>query len=154
MKNLNTVAKGLAIISLVLFALTAQAQKGKDVTKEIAKANEGFMTAFNNQDANALAANYTSDGKLYPSNSDVIEGMEGIAGFWSAIMSAGIKKAKLETVSATAYGNTAIEEGRYQLFIEGDQQADQGKYIVIWKKQNGQWKLYQDIWNTSVVAAQ
>ncbi|GAF78655.1 unnamed protein product, partial [marine sediment metagenome] len=48
-----------------------------------------------------------------------------------------------------SYGNFAIEEGRYTLYAEGDQIADQGKYIVTWKKEDGQWKLHRDIWNTS-----
>jgi len=27
---------------------------------------------------------------------------------------------------------------------------DQGKYIVIWKQVEGEWKLHRDIWNTSM----
>jgi ketosteroid isomerase-like protein len=32
-------------------------------------------------------------------------------------------------------------------------QIDRGKYITVWKKQQGQWKLHRDIWNTSMPAA-
>ncbi len=112
------------------------------------------MEAFNNGDANALSKNYTSNAKLFPSNSDIIEGQEAIEGFWNAVMSMGIKKALLETVTAESFGNVAIEEGRYKLYVEGGQVADQGKYIVTWKNEDGQWKLHQDIWNTSNPAPQ
>jgi ketosteroid isomerase-like protein len=27
---------------------------------------------------------------------------------------------------------------------------DRGKYIVIWRKVGGQWKLYRDIFNTNM----
>jgi uncharacterized protein (TIGR02246 family) len=124
-----------------------------DVTSEIAEANKGFMAAFKNGDAYTLAGNYTKNAKLYPSNSDVIEGQKAIEDFWSAvIMNAGIKKAFLETVTAESYGNIAIEEGRYRLYAEGDQMVDQGKYIVTWEKEDGKWKLHRDIWNTSIPA--
>ena len=47
-------------------------------------------------------------------------------------------------------GKTAYEVGKYQLFADGDQMADQGKYIVTWKQVEGKWKLHRDIWNTSL----
>jgi ketosteroid isomerase-like protein len=30
--------------------------------------------------------------------------------------------------------------------------VDQGKYIVIWKQDGGQWKLHRDIFNSSLPA--
>ncbi len=141
----------LIFISIVFYGCN---QKPADVKREITDANKEFMEAFNNGDANALSMRYTSNAKLYPSNSDVIEGQEAIKGFWNAVMNMGIEKARLETVTAESYGNFAIEEGRYELYAEGDQMADQGKYIVTWEKVDGQWKLDRDIWNTSNPAPQ
>jgi ketosteroid isomerase-like protein len=31
--------------------------------------------------------------------------------------------------------------------------ADRGKYVVIWKRVGGEWKLHRDIWTTSLPAA-
>jgi len=148
MKNSKTINAGFIILISSIFLFGCYPQP-KNVSDEIAEANLNFMEAFNKGDAAALAMKYTSDAKLYPSNSDVIEGREAVEGFWNAAMNMGIKKVELETVTATAYGNFAIEEGRYKLYVEGDQMADQGKYIVSWKKEGGQWKLDGDIWNTS-----
>jgi uncharacterized protein (TIGR02246 family) len=121
----------------------------KNITSEIEEANKGFMAAFNNGDVKALARNYTNSAKLYPPNSDVVEGQEAIEDFWNAVMNTGIKRALLETVTAESYDNIAIEEGRYKLYVEGDQIVDQGKYIVTWEKEEGKWRLHRDIWNTS-----
>ena len=154
MKNKTTFTNSLAFFFLVCLIFNSCTQGPIDVTSEITEANKGFMEAFNNGDANALAKNYTSNAKLYPSNSDVIEGQEAIFEFWNAVMNMGIKKALLETVTAESFGNIAIEEGRYKLYVEGDQIVDQGKYIVTWKKEDGQWKLHRDIWNTSNPAPQ
>jgi ketosteroid isomerase-like protein len=37
--------------------------------------------------------------------------------------------------------------------VEGGKVVDRGKYIVIWKREQGQWKLHRDIWNTSMPPA-
>jgi ketosteroid isomerase-like protein len=35
------------------------------------------------------------------------------------------------------------------LLVANGSVADAGKYIVIWKKDGGTWKLHRDIWTTS-----
>ena len=47
---------------------------------------------------------------------------------------------------------TAIEVGTYVLKGEGGAVADEGKYIVVWKKDGKAWKLYRDIFNSSRAA--
>ena len=121
----------------------------KDVTAEIRKANEEFTAAFNSQDAEALTDVYTSDGTLYPPNSDVVQGSQDIEAFWQAVFDAGISKGELETIAAQASGNMATEDGRFKLYV-GDQMVDHGKYIVIWHKVNGKWKYHRDIWSSSM----
>jgi ketosteroid isomerase-like protein len=62
----------------------------------------------------------------------------------------GIKEAGLETVEVEGHGDTAVEVGKFTLKSEGGQVLDQGKYIVIWKQEEGQWKLHRDIFNSSM----
>lgn len=125
-------------------------QSPVDITNEIKEANVPFMEAFNNADAEAMSMNYTENGKLYPANSEIIEGRENIKAFWQGGMDMGIKKVILETDYAEGFGETAIEDGSYTLYAEGDVVIDKGKYLVVWKKVEGNWKLHQDIWNTSM----
>jgi len=149
MKNKSTFI-GILTIGSFLFLTFSQCMQGpKDVSSEITAVNNGFVESFNQGDAKTLATNYTADAKLYPANSDVVTGPEAIEGFWNAVMKMGIKKAQMETVSAESFGNIAIEEGRYKLFVEGDFVADQGKYLVTWAKVDGKWKIQRDIWNTN-----
>lgn len=151
---MKTLLYSLSVTAFVILALSRCSQAPTDVTREITKINEGFIAAYNSGDAKMLATNYTENAKLYPSNSDVIEGTQAIEGFWGAVMKMGIKKAQMETVTAQQIGNIAIEEGRYKLFVEGDMVVDQGKYLVTWEKVNGQWKIARDIWNTNNPPAQ
>ncbi len=55
----------------------------------------------------------------------------------------------LDRLETEAHGDTVNEVGNYKLMVAGGQEADAGKYIVIWKNVAGQWKLHRDIWNTS-----
>lgn len=118
----------------------------KDV---IMQCNVKFLNSFNNGDAKGVASNYIEKAQLLPPNSDIIQGLDGIEAFWQGAMDMGLKKAELETLSAEGHGDTAIEMGKYKLYLENGQVADIGKYMVIWRKVNGTWKFDLDIWNSS-----
>jgi ketosteroid isomerase-like protein len=36
--------------------------------------------------------------------------------------------------------------------LKNGKTADRGKYIVVWKRDGGQWRLHRDSWNTSMPA--
>jgi uncharacterized protein (TIGR02246 family) len=123
-----------------------------DIRAAITAANRQFVGAFQRGDAAGMAGMYTPDGQLLPTNSDFVTGTAAIQAFWQAVMNMGLNQATLETVEVEGHGDTAHEVGRYTLGA-GGQVLDQGKYIVIWKRQGGQWKLHRDIWNSSLPAA-
>ncbi len=118
----------------------------------IAQANQQFMVAFNQAKASGVAGCYTTDAQLLPVHAGFIAGQQNIQGFWQAVMDMGIKAAKLETLELDVLGETAIEVGKYTLLGSKGQVMDAGKYVVIWKNEQGQWKLYRDIWTTSLPA--
>jgi uncharacterized protein (TIGR02246 family) len=120
------------------------------VSAEIRRANDLFEASFAQGDAAAIAGLYTSSAALLPTGMDTIKGTAGIQTFWQSAMAMGIKQVKLKTRDVEELDDTAIELGTYTLFAANNQQIDQGKYLVVWKEEEGQWKLHQDIWNTSV----
>jgi uncharacterized protein (TIGR02246 family) len=121
----------------------------QEVREAIAAANEKFMATFKGGDAASMAALYTENGQLLPPNSDFVTGRQAIQAFWQALYDMGIKEAKLESVEVEGHGDTAIDVGTFSLHGEGGQELDNGKYIVIWKREDGQWKLHRDIFNSS-----
>jgi uncharacterized protein (TIGR02246 family) len=123
-----------------------------DSADAIRAANDRFVDAFNRGDTEGLAGLYTAEGQVLPPGGDVITGKAGIQVFWQALVEMGIKSAKLETLELNKYTDTAVEVGKYTLGGEDDQVLDQGKYIVIWRQEDGQWKLHRDIFNTSIPA--
>jgi len=118
----------------------------------ITAANKTFMAAFKRADAAGMAALYTENGQLLPPGSDFVEGRPAIQAVWQGLMDMGIKAVNLETIEVEGHANTAIEVGKYTIAGEGGKVIDNGKYVVIWKRQRGQWRLHRDIWNTSVPA--
>jgi uncharacterized protein (TIGR02246 family) len=124
-----------------------------DTRREIESANAQFMSAFKRSDATAIGNLYTTGARLLPANSDFVRGTAAIRAFWQNVMNMGLKSAGLETIEVEAHGDTAIEVGRYRLLAAGDALVDHGKYIVVWKNDNGTWKLHLDIWTTSQPAA-
>jgi ketosteroid isomerase-like protein len=146
MKKLLIRSVSLIFSMLLLLGCVPQP---RDVTDQIQEANKPFMEAFNRGDVAAVAAHYTAKARVRPPNSDVIEGQNDIQNFWQGVLDMGIKKVELKTIKATAFGKTANEEGKYTLFAENDIQVDHGKFIVIWQKVAGNWKLDYDIWNSN-----
>jgi uncharacterized protein (TIGR02246 family) len=122
------------------------------ISADIRHANDEFEAAFERSDAAAIASLYAPNGLLLPTGMDVIQGTAGIQAFWQGAMEMGIKRVKLNSQDLEELTDTAIELGHYTLFGPNDQTLDQGKYLVVWKEHEGQWKLYQDIWNSSMPA--
>lgn len=108
-----------------------------------------FIAAFNRGDATGAAAVYTADGQVLPPNSAIVTGRQAIQTFWQGAMDMGIKAVTLETVEVERYGHTAYEVGTFTLQGAEGQVIDAGKYVVIWKQEDGQWKLHRDIFNSS-----
>lgn len=150
MKRLIAIPIVLVLGIMVLMTLSYAGQKEKaDVSDAIASVNEKFVAAFSRGDAAGLASLYTENGQVLPPNSDFITGKTAIQGFWQVLLDMGLK-ATLETVELETHGDTAIEVGRYTLEGEGGQTLDEGKYLVVWKQADGQWKLHRDIFNSSL----
>lgn len=138
----------LIILSLVF--LTACNPQPKDVTEQMKDYATEWMEAVNNGDAHALAMCYTADAKLYPENSDVIEGRDAIEAYWNIALDMGMAKAEPTTKVATAVGNMAVHEGKYKSFTKDGQLIDEGKYLITRINEEGEWKIDKHMWATSM----
>ncbi|MEN7550732.1 nuclear transport factor 2 family protein [Rapidithrix thailandica] len=132
-----------------------QKMEPMDNKAAIMEANKAFEEAVAQQDAAKVAELYTMDGQILPTGHDILSGHEAIQNFISTVMEEGnVRRVELETLEAEAIGETSFEVGRYSLFGENDEMVDQGKYIVIWKMEDGKWKLHRDIFNSNMAPEQ
>ena len=147
---MKSIALGLCLVALPSFASpTADARKAIDA------ANAKWMAAMKNHDAKAVAAVYSEDAVLLTNQGPELKGREAIGNMLGGNEMAAVKEIKLETVELHVMGDTAIEVGHWSLTLQppGGQaieNADHGKALVVWKKQGGQWRMWRDIWNSSV----
>lgn len=118
----------------------------------IEEATSTFSALLAKGDAAGLAAMYGTGAQVFPPNSDIVSGAPAIQQFWQGVMDSGIKSAKLTTLDVTVRGDLASEVGKYEMSGADGKVLDSGKYVVVWKRERGRWKLHRDIWNTSMPA--
>ena len=95
MENETKLLCSTAFILVVCLLFTSCNKGPIEATGQIKKANELFMNAVSTGDINALTNLYTVDAKLFPANSEVINGQNAISGFWAATLKMGIKKVSI-----------------------------------------------------------
>jgi len=118
-----------------------------EARESIESRNREFAAAFMRGDAEAVAALYTENGQLLPPDAAVVEGRPAIAAFWKGAIDAGMKDLALETAEVESVGDLAYEVGTAKI-VAGEGQVSQDRYLVVWKRENGEWRLHRDIWNS------
>ena len=114
--------------------------------KEIATVNRAFEDAARKRDMEALGRLYTTDAIVMPPDAPFVKGRESIKQFWgAAIEQLRLKDVKLNTLDLEIAGDTACEVGEAVLSLESGSPVV--KFVVAWKKVDGQWRLHRDIWN-------
>lgn len=109
--------------------------------------NARFMTAINSGDVATLAELYTDDAVLCAPNIPMQRGKAAIrATFEGMVQAMGTPKLQLDTIQVEERGDAAWEIGAYTMTAGG--LTDKGKYLVVWKREDANWKLAVDMWNT------
>lgn len=144
----------VVIVAATLWLTACDQKTDKNELKEsIMKANQEWMDAVRQRDADAVAAMYTGDALLLAPNTPAIHGEEGVKSFFSGAINSGVQNIKLVTEEVDGDGQTAIEKGTYEMMVEGDKVVDKGKYLVYWKNVNGKWMFHRDMFNSDMPAA-
>ena len=137
------------LLSCAILLNTATADDFKDAVQAAAK---NFPAAIQAKDDAKLGAMYAEDAIAFPPNSDMLKGRAAIQAFWKGFMDAGMNLT-LEVVDTETEDNFGVEVGKFTVLDPSGKTVDQGKYVVVWKEGKDGWKLYRDIWNTSMPAA-
>jgi ketosteroid isomerase-like protein len=111
--------------------------------------NAKFMEEAKKGDSNALAAHYASDAWLMFDHMEPMKGSDIVKGWGGAIRS-GMKELKVTTQDLVGNADLLAETGMFEVIGEGNKTLDKGKYVVIWKPENGGWKIYRDIGNSNM----
>ncbi|MEK6482032.1 DUF4440 domain-containing protein [Catalinimonas sp. 4WD22] len=118
---------------------------------EIQAANENFMALVAAGDSVGLANAYTVDAQFMSAGAPAVKGLEAILSAMSGIVQSGITGVDIRLEEVHGTEELLAEVGVLNLYV-GDESVAEEKYIVLWKKEDGRWKLFRDIFNSNLPA--
>ena len=111
---------------------------------------QAFEQAFNRDDLAATAALFTEDAQILPEHGPVVTGPEGVKQFLKDQMTPVISF-NTETDMTLVRDDLGIEQGHYRVRdVRRGSDVEVGKYVHIWRREGGGWKLFRVIYNTDV----
>jgi ketosteroid isomerase-like protein len=118
--------------------------------RSIDSTNAVFAGLVSRGDSAGLAAMYTADAKMMGSNMPAASGTAAIKSAFGGMFSMmGTVDLKPTVVDVWGNADMLVEEGTYTMSQKG-KEIDRGKYIVLWKMEDGKWKLFRDIFNSDL----
>ena len=145
--------KGVVSIWLLVLSILVRAQTFTGPEEDIDALLDNmkaFSAAYVAADYDLIMNSYTTDASIFPPGAEIISGREAIRERWILPEGRRVLEHNIEPVSITVDGDTAYDHGHYSGI---SQNADQdpvswkGKYVIVWKKVDGNWLMYLDIWN-------
>jgi ketosteroid isomerase-like protein len=150
MKKIFFITAAQTILVLLLF-FNCQAQKRTNINLEEAKkaitaSNEMYFQAFAKGDPSLFISLYTTDCWIMQPNAPTLCGVDAPLDFFkTAYNKFGIRNGKFITIDIFGDGNGFVtEEGFWQTFDANNRLLDNGKFLVLWKKTAGGWKIFRD----------
>lgn len=145
-----------AFIATSLFACKSETKAPFDLAnakKEIEAANQEVSNFMAKGDSVGLASCYGTDGALLLNNMPAVKGQANLVKAWGGFINSGIGAIELNTTEVWGDENYITEDGTYVLKAKDGTLLDKGKYLVLWKKENGKWKFHRDISNSDLPVA-
>jgi ketosteroid isomerase-like protein len=113
-----------------------------DAERAIAHANQQMVAGIRSGNARQVAAFYSDTATVMPPDAPAVTGRDAITQYWSGILRDGGLETTVVTDNVTqSCGDMAAERGHYEV------KGHKGTYVVVWRKIDGQWKIWSDIFN-------
>ena len=118
----------------------------------IRQTNERWLALIRDHDAAAVSKLYASDGAMMAPGAPIAEGQPALEKAWGGLMQMpgfGLTF-KADKIAVASGGDMALDRGTYLLSLTGPNgpTKDIGKYVVVWRNIDGQWKVAADIFNS------
>jgi len=121
---------------------------GKDLAW-LEKLHHDFVEAFRSNELKVVGAFYTDDALLLPPSHPMVRGRDAIVAFWEG--AARIQDLVFEPTEIKMLGDTAFREAGNLLVVRRGRGREMrnvpAKYVSLWLKIDGAWKLESSIWN-------
>lgn len=133
-------------VALALFALLMGCNAAAPPEAFPQAAADAWLGSFNGADVSGMGLAYTSDARLLPPDEPIIAGTTDIEAFWQAY---GPGQVRLEQadVQSMKLGDMWYREGVYRAQFADEGEPRVGKFVELWKQENGNWLMYRQMWN-------
>jgi uncharacterized protein (TIGR02246 family) len=147
--------KSLALAVLlvaVLGSTIALAKDGSADEQAIRALDTAWSHAAQTKDLDKTVSYYADDASMLPPNMSIASGKDAIRAVWSQLLSAPSGSITFGPAKVVVSGarDLAYEIGTFQSTTndgQGSPATSTGKFVVVWQKRAGQWKVVADIFN-------
>ena len=133
-------------VAIALLALLASCEGAAPRESFPQAAADGWLGSFNGGDVAGLVLMYSSDAEILPPDEPVIAGPKEIEAFWQSY-GPGQVRIELGEVESRRIGDFWFREGAYRAQFPDEGEPRVGKFIELWKQENGNWLMYRQMWN-------
>ncbi|MEP7247212.1 MAG: DUF4440 domain-containing protein [Gammaproteobacteria bacterium] len=88
---------------------------------------------------------YANDASVYPPGGPIVVGMDALKALFAGMTFTKVRVTALNAQVAAA-GDVGYTTGAFEVQANG--QPQKGKYVTVWKKTDGSWKIAEDIFNS------
>jgi uncharacterized protein (TIGR02246 family) len=134
-----------------ILALCALAALGCSRSAKLpAETTGAFEQAFTRHDLPAVLDLFTEDAQILPQHGRTVTGREEIEEYFKDSLT---PRAAFdtETEMTLVSGDLGVEQGRYRVRdLRRGSNVEEGKYVHVWRRQGGGWRLHRIIYHTDV----
>ena len=149
-----------AVMGLALTGCSRANDENNSARTEIASDHETairsvvdqWLGLIRNRDAAGIAKLYAPDGALMAPGAPIAQGQPAIEQAWRGMMETPGFDLTFEPsqIIVASAGDMALDRGTYRFSSTGPSGpvTDTGKYVVVWRNIDGEWKAAADIFNS------
>lgn len=105
--------------------------------------------AFEKDDTATIVNAYTKNALLLPAGHEALED-DSMRYYLIQLLNSNVKSIDIKSEGVWGDSSLLAEEGTYALEGKNNTHLDKGKYIVLWKRESGNWKIYRQMWTSNL----
>lgn len=117
--------------------------------KVIEAQNDRFTKAHVAGDIAAIDAMFTRDARSLPPGAAPSVGVAAIHELTAEYLEAGVHEFREETTDFYGHQDLLVDAGTYVMIYGAERTVEHGKYLNVWTREDGAWKIRTNIWNAS-----
>ena len=138
-------AKRLVVCLIASLFVSAGGRSPTKTERALDRLAAAFAEAFNAKDAAKIASFYADDAIVMAPDQPMVRGRSDIEAYYARGFRSAISGFRLAPMESAIIGDRAFEVGTSTLTER--QGASDGKYVVLYRRVRGEWKIAYDIFN-------